>query len=127
MSVNTGTFILDLIGNDISTKLFRCRKYKLSYPKLTPVISFLSTSTSQQGIYTEVFLNGLNFLPFGQTVLNFGSYKNIPISYLSSFNISFVVPIEAIAGNYQIQLANIVKTQVIPMYDYSNTVDYVIF
>lgn len=124
MSVNTGNFIIDLLGREVNTKQIRCRKYRLSYPSITPVIYSLSTTSSNQGIYTEVFLSGLNFYPFGKTVLNFGSYKNIPISYLSSFNISFVVPIDASAGNYDVQVANISSTQVTPCYFYSNIINF---
>lgn len=126
MSSNTQTFLISLLENEVNTKIIRCRKYEPGYPSITPVINSLSVTSSQQGIYTQVLVSGLNFFPFGKTVLNFGSYKNLPISYLSSFNISFVVPVDAIPGNYDVQLANISSTQVIPTFFYSNIINYVI-
>ena len=126
MSSNTQTFLIGLLENEVNTKIIRCRKYEPGYPSITPVINSLSITSSQQGIYTQVLVSGLNFFPFGKTVLNFGSYKNLPISYLSSFNISFVVPVDAIPGNYDVQLANISSTQVIPTFFYSNIINYVI-
>jgi hypothetical protein len=126
MSSNTQTFLTELLESEINTKMIRCRKYQPGYPSITPVINSLSITSSQQGIYTQVLVSGLNFFPFGKTVLNFGSYKNLPISYLSSFNISFVVPIDAALGNYDVQVANISTTQVNPTFFYSNIIEYTI-
>lgn len=126
MSVNTGNFIINLLGKEVNTKQIRCRKYRLSYPSITPVIYSLNPTSSNQGIYTEVLISGLNFYPYEETVLNFGSYKNIPISYFSSFNISFVVPHDAPPGNYDVQVANISRTQVTPCYFYSNIIPFTI-
>jgi len=126
MSSNTQSFLTTLLESEINTKLIRCRKYQGGYPTITPVINSLSVTSSQQGIYTQVLVSGLNFFPFGKSVINFGSYKNLPISYLSSFNISFVVPVEAISGNYDVQVANISTTQVNPVFFNSNIVEYTI-
>jgi hypothetical protein len=126
MSSNTQTFLTELLESEINTKMIRCRKYQPGYPSITPVINSLSVTSSQQGIYTQVLVSGLNFFPFGKTVLNFGSYKNLPISYLSSFNISFIVPIDAATGNYNVQVANISNTQVNPTFFYSNIIEYTI-
>ena len=126
MSSNTGNFIIELLGKEVNTKQIRCRKFKLTYPSITPVIYSLNPTSSTHGIYTQVLISGLNFYPFDKTVLNFGPYKNIPISYLSSFNISFVVPNDALPGNYDVQLANISTTQVTPTYFYSNIINFTI-
>lgn len=126
MSSNTQTFLTELLESEINTKMIRCRKYQSGYPSITPVINSLSITSSQQGNYAQVLVSGLNFFPFGKTVLNFGSYKNLPISYLSSFNISFIVPIDAATGNYNVQVANISNTQVNPTFFYSNIIEYTI-
>lgn len=126
MSSNTQTFLISLLKNEINTRIIRCRKYQPGYPNITPIINSLSVTSSAQGIYTEVLVSGQNFFPFGKTILNFGSYKNLPISYLSSFNISFVVPYDALPGNYNVQIGNISTTQVEPTLFYSNSVNYVI-
>lgn len=127
MSSYTQTFLISLLKNDINTKIIRCRKYEPGYPSITPVINSLSITSSTQGIYTEVLVSGLNFYPNGKTILNFGSYQNLPISYLSSFNISFIVPIEAVPGNYDVQVGNISTTQVNPTLFYSNIITYNVF
>jgi hypothetical protein len=95
------------------------------YPNITPVISFLSQDSSEAGKYTVVYISGYNYLPFGITRLNFGPYKNIPITYLSSYNLAFEVPIVA-PGIYNIQLATINQKQVLPVNVLSNIVTYTI-
>ena len=111
---------------NIDTTQIRCRKYKSFYPNLTPVISYLSQYSSPQGVYTVVYMTGLNFLPSGTTVLNVGEYKDVPISYLGSFNLSFVVPSGLTKGDHEIQLATISTTPLFPIYLFSNKVTYTI-
>jgi len=111
---------------NIDEKKTSCRKYRSFYPDLTPVISFLSQYSSPQGIYTIVYITGLNFLPNDTTVLNVGEYKNVPTSYLSSFNLSFVVPSGLKKGEHEIQLATISTTPLFPIYLFSNKVTYTI-
>ena len=100
-------------------------------PNPTPIISGLSTYSSVVNKYTNIVVNGKNFLPFGSTTVTFGSIKNIPVNYLSSFNISFALPITnagALAlGTYDLLVVTINdKTQLFPTYLYSNKVKYVI-
>ena len=85
------------------------KKCKLSQgflPSFTPEIYNISKNTSTSGTYSVVFIIGKNFLPNGTTYVNFGSYQNIPVSYFSSFNISFVIPVNAIIGSYNIVVVN---------------------
>ena len=84
-----------------------CRKFKSEYPSFTPILSNLSTTSSPSGVYSLVYISGSNFLPNGTTLVKFGNYGYISAIYYSSFNISFIVPLNAIAGNYSIQVANI--------------------
>jgi hypothetical protein len=95
------------------------------YPNITPVISFLSQDSSPAGKYTIVYISGYNYLPFDTTRLNFGPYKNIPITYLSSYNLAFEVPLLS-PGTYNIQLATINQNQLLPVYVVSNIVTYTI-
>ena len=87
----------------------QCLKYTEFLPSFTPTISNLSVTTSVSGIYSMVYINGTNFLPpcNGTTYVNFGTFKRLPITFYSSFNISFVVPLSAPAGNYNVIVVNL--------------------
>jgi hypothetical protein len=86
----------------------RCKLAKGFLPSFTPQIYFLPiTDTSAAGAYSYVIINGNNFLPNGSTYVNFGNdYTNIPVSYFSSNNISFIVPGNATPGIYNIVVVN---------------------
>jgi len=79
------------------------------YPSFTPVIDSLSVTTSAAGAYSLVYITGNNFQPppIGTTYVNFGSYKKLPITYFSTNSISFVVPVDAIAGDYSVIVVNV--------------------
>lgn len=83
--------------------------YKEFFPNFKPIIKTFSTTTSVSGIYTQVIVLGLNFLPpsYGQTYVNFGSFTELPITFYNSFNISFVVPLNATPGDYNVTIVNI--------------------
>ena len=89
-----------------TTVTSRCRKYKGFYPSFTPEIGYMSVTTSVAGNYSFVSIHGQNFLPNGTTYVNFGGYKNIPVTYGSSFNIAFVVPLNAPTGYYNVVVIN---------------------
>ena len=109
---NTNIQITDEEGEYILYKTIRksnCRKYKSVYPSFAPTINSLSVTSSAAGAYSNVIINGSNFLPpcYGTTYVNFGSFKKIPIIFYSTSTISFVVPLNAGAGSYNIQVVNI--------------------
>lgn len=83
-----------------------CRKVVNSYPSFNPVINGLSVTSSQAGTYSLVYVSGTNFLP-NATFIQFGNYGYLPITYYGSFNISFVVPLNATPGNYPVRAVNI--------------------
>jgi hypothetical protein len=85
----------------------KCRKISDTYPSFTPVLNQLSTISSSAGAYSLVYINGSNFLPNGTTSIKFGNYGYIPVTYYSSFNVSFVVPLNATSGNYNVQVVNL--------------------
>jgi hypothetical protein len=93
-----------MLSNFIIMK--QCKLAKGFLPSFTPEIYSLSVDTSLAGAYSFVGINGKNFLPNGITTVNFGSYKNIPVTYSSSFSIAFVVPLPAPAGNYNVVVIN---------------------
>lgn len=95
------------VSTNINTKQDICRKYNGFYPSFKPIIYSLSVYESNVGQYTVVYINGLNFFPNGTTYVNFGIYNNIPITYYSSNNISFVVPTQALFGSYNVVVVNI--------------------
>jgi hypothetical protein len=85
----------------------KCRTYKESYPSFTPVLNQLSTTYSSAGAYSLVYVNGSNFLPNGTTCIKFGDYGYIPVVYYSSFSLSFVIPLNATSGSYNVQVVNL--------------------
>ena len=88
---------------------YNCRKNKSVYPSFTPTIDSLSVTNSVAGNYSNVMINGSNFLPpcYGSTYVNFGLFKKLPITFYSTANASFIVPLNAIPGSYNIQVVNI--------------------
>ena len=92
-----------------NTRSFKCRKFKGFYPSFAPTIQNISVTSSISGQYSLVYISGTNFLPpsYGITYVNFGSYTNLPITFYSSFNISFVVPLNVTPGNYNIIVVNV--------------------
>jgi hypothetical protein len=113
-----------------------CGNYKGSYPSYKPVIYSLSVTTSNAGEYSLVYINGDRFQTpcIGTTYVNFGSYKNLPITYFSTTQISFVVPINAVSGNYSVIAVNVyngnfsapVNITYPGVLNYSNPVTYTI-
>jgi hypothetical protein len=121
--------------SETDTKIYsRCRKYKGFYPSFNPVINSLSITSSHQGVYSLVYINGSNFLPLinGITYVNFGSFKNLPITFYSSFNMSFVVPLNATVGDYNVVVVNLYNGNFAPPVsqsypgnpNYSNIITY---
>jgi hypothetical protein len=86
----------------------KCRRLdKGFYPSFTPELSSLSVTTSNSGVYSLVYINGSNFLPNGTTFVQFGSLGYLPVTYYSSFNLSFVVPLNATSGIYPVKVVNL--------------------
>jgi len=120
----------------ITTVINRCLKYKGFLPSFTPTINNLSVTTSTAGVYSLVYVNGSNFLPpcNGTTYVNFGAFKQLPITFYSSFNISFLVPLSANTGNYNVTVVNIYNGNFSPpvnqsfpgILNYSNSIAYTI-
>ena len=53
----------EYINSILNTKnRTNCRKYKSVYPSFTPTINSLSVSISVHGTYSNVMINGSNFL-----------------------------------------------------------------
>ena len=75
-------------------------------PSFTPELFSLSVTTSANGTYSIVYVNGANFLP-NSTFIQFGNFGYLPVTYYSSFNISFVVPLNAVPGNYNVKVVNL--------------------
>ncbi len=85
----------------------KCRKFQGFYPSFVPTIERISISSSKSNVYSEVHILGTNFLPNNTTFIKFGNYGYLPATYYTSFNISFIVPLNANLGNYYIQVVNI--------------------
>jgi len=103
----------------------KCRKYKYNYPDVSPSISQIYPTSSALGAYTIVNILGNNFSldgPNGYSTVTFGGIKNIPVTFLSSQNLSFVVPVINVIQNtpYSVQVVN----NIYPTSLYSNVVVY---
>ena len=106
-SIQNTDYINNVLLNKALTR--NCRKNISVYPSFTPTIDSLSVTNSVAGNYSNVMINGSNFLPpcYGSTYVNFGLFKNLPITFYSTANASFIVPLNAIPGSYNIQVVNI--------------------
>jgi hypothetical protein len=119
----------------VTNILSKCSN-KSFYPSFNPKINNLSVTTSAPGVYSLVYINGSNFFPpcNGSTYVNFGNFTNLPITFYSSFNISFVVPPLAVAGNYDVVVVNLyngnfstpVKNSYPSIPNFSNPITYTI-
>ena len=110
---------------------FLCRKSVPLIPDVTPIISNLSVDSSTEGLYTVVTIYGNNFSLYGITgisVVDFVStskkqiFQNLPVSFYSSQQISFSVPLNALPDNYSITVVN----KQYPISLTSNSVNYTI-
>ena len=98
-------------------------------PNITPIIYGLSTYTSKISEYIVIYISGANFFPFGTTNVTFGPFNNIPVTYYSSFSISFSLPQSTRSilalGTYSVQVTTINNsTNLFPTTVYSNKVLY---
>jgi hypothetical protein len=101
-------FFSSIVNSSVMSKTSRkCRGYQGFYPSFTPILDSLSVTSSVSGAYSLVYITGSNFLPNNSTIIKFGNYDLLPVTYYSSFNLSFVVPISLAAGNYNVQVINI--------------------
>jgi hypothetical protein len=89
------------------TQTRSCSFGRNNLPSFTPIIYGVSKTSSNAGMFAEVFITGENFFRNGTTYINFGNIQQLPITYYSSFNISFIVPIDVTAGNYKVTAVNI--------------------
>jgi hypothetical protein len=99
------------------------RIYSSKYPNITPVIYNLSLTESKISNYTLCYINGFNFSKSnttGNSTITFGNITNIPVTFYSSLNLSFVVPNNLDAGTYSVQVVN----NNYPTSLYSNIVNY---
>jgi len=100
------------------------RTHDNKYPNTTPIINNLSITTSNINDYTVCYINGLNFSKnntTGNSTVTFGNIKNIPVTFYSSLNLSFVVPNNLAIGTYPVQVVN---NNFFPSTLYSNTINY---
>jgi hypothetical protein len=105
--------------------LKKCTQKKGFLPSIIPIISSLSTNISKAGEYQVVNITGENFR-YNNTQVKFGNITNIVITYNSSFNISFTVPINLAPGTYAIYVTTINKINVIPNVVYSTATNYIL-
>lgn len=101
------TTYIHFINNKNRNKSITSSRNKGFLPSFTPILHGLSITTSTSGTYSLVYVNGSNFLPGGITFIQFGGLGYLPVTYYSSFNLSFVVPLNAIPDNYAVKVVNL--------------------
>ena len=113
-------FYSSIVTTSVTPKTSRkCRTYKGTYPSFTPRLESLSVTSSSIGAYSSVYVYGANFLPNGTTFIKFGNYGYLPVTYYSSFNVSFSVPLNATTGNYAVQIVNVYNSNFSPQVNQS--------
>jgi len=130
----SNAYLYSQFGSSIVTTTRKCRKYKGFYPSFTPILGSLSVISSAEKAYSLVYINGSNFLPNGTTFIKFGGWGYYPVTFYSSFNLSFVVPQSAPPGNYNIQVVNLYNGNFSPTVNqsypgnlnFSNSITYTI-
>ena len=88
-----------------------CRSYiQGTYPNLTPTIYSLSSYNApifRTSTYPfTIYILGTNFNSNEITSITFGPYKSIPITFYSSTSISFIIPLNAKQGEYNVEVVN---------------------
>jgi hypothetical protein len=122
----TSQFYSSIVSNNVSNSIRpkstrNCRKATATnYPSFKPVLSNLSTTTSPSGGYSFVYVDGSNFLPNGTTFIKFGQYGYIPVTYYSSFRLSFVVPLNTVVNDYEVQVVNLYNDNFSPQINQTN-------
>lgn len=97
----------------------KCRKYSGFYPSFAPVLDTLSITSASSDSYNLVYVTGRNFLPNNTTFVKFGVDHCLPITYYSSFNISFVIPQHLHKGDYYVQVVNLYNNNFSPQVNQS--------
>jgi hypothetical protein len=128
------TYYIDFINNRKIINATKCKANKGFLPSFTPTLYNLSITTSATGAYVVVYVNGCNFLPNGTTFVQFSKLGYIKPTYYSSFNLSFVVPLNALPDNYQVRIINLYNENFSPTVNqsyagnlnYSNSITYTI-
>lgn len=115
--------ILGLNSGTYNTKKDTCLKYKKVKPNFTPIIYSLSTDSCLVGTYTRVYIYGDKFLPGGITTVEFGNIK-LPIIYINSGTISFVVPLLS-QGVYNVVVINNISLKATTVTGISNGIETV--
>ena len=103
----------------------KCVQKKGFTPSIIPVILNFSTNISKAGKYQLVNITGENFR-YNNAQVKFGNISNIAITYNSSFNISFIVPINLLPGTYAVYVTTINNINVIPNIVYSSASTYIL-
>lgn len=118
-------FNSSLNASTLKTSTRKCRKIQQTYPSFNPELYNLSETSSDSGAYSLVYINGSNFLPNGTTFIKFGTFGYLPVTYYSSFNLSFVVPLNVLPGNYPVSVVNLYNGNFSPQINQSTPGNFV--
>jgi hypothetical protein len=104
--------IINLIDQALrNEKKYFCNAYRKITPSrvldnFKPFINNLSKYSAVFNTYIKIYVYGENFFPYGQTTVDFGSIKNIAISYINQGSFFFEIPFISLPGTYNIIVKN---------------------
>lgn len=110
---------IELVNNKKLQASIKCKRNRSILPSFTPVLTGLSVNTSFKYVYSLVYVYGSNFLPNGTTFIQFGD-KFLPVTFYSSFNLSFVVPLNSDIGIHNVRVVNLYNNNFSPQVNQSN-------
>ena len=100
----------------------KCNKYKKNVKlDATPIITGLSIYNSVFHTPATVYIYGENFLPNGNSSMDFGNLP-VAINYISSTVLSFDVPFVEFPGSYSITIKNYISLKALNITGISKTI-----
>jgi hypothetical protein len=95
----------------------RCAGWSDNLPSLAPTITSLSSHLSIYGYQAIVTVFGTNFRTY--SIVRFGNYS-LSVSFFSTNQISFYIPLNASPGTYSVQVVNDTLTSNYLLFDITN-------
>jgi hypothetical protein len=102
-------------ADELNTYIVKCGNTKSFYPSFVPLVFTISSNKNSP----QITVTGANFV-YGSITANFGPWTRIPVTYLSSTQVSFTIPNEAISGTtYPVSVTNLYSGNFSPPVPYT--------
>ena len=101
--------------DDLNTQIVKCGNTKPFYPSFIPLVFNVSKAKNSPNL--DVI--GENFV-YGSITANFGPWTRLPVTYISSTQVSFAIPNEAFVGiEYPVSVTNLYSGNFSPPVPYT--------